>query len=109
RVRVLVRLERARGYNNPGSPDFNDFLERRGYDLKGVIKSSLLIEPLGQARVNPLLARLYQLRLRMMSAIDRRVEARVAGTLKAMLVGNSYFLDPQASRHYAKARPFTCL
>ena len=109
RVRVLVRLERARSYSNPGSPDFNDFLERRGYDLKGVIKSSLLIEQLGQARVNPLLARLYHLRLRMMSAIDARVESRAAGALKAMLVGNSYFLDPQDSEQLRKSATFHVL
>ena len=109
RVRVLVGLERARGYSNPGSPDFNDFLERKGYDLKGVIKSSLLIEPLGQVRVNPLLAWLYHLRLRMMSAIDAHVEARVAGTLKAMLVGNSYFLDPQASQRLRESATFHVL
>src|SRR5262249_17024951 len=33
RIRVLIRLERARAFSNPGSPDFNEFLERRGYDL----------------------------------------------------------------------------
>ena len=109
RVRVLVRLERARSYSNPGSPDFNDFLERRGYDLKGVIKSSLLIEQIGQARVNAALAWLYHLRLRMMSAIDARVEARVAGTLKAMLVGNSYFLDSQVSERLRESATFHVL
>lgn len=106
RVRVLVRLERARSYSNPGSPDFNDFLERRGYDLKGVIKSSLLVEHLGQARKNLPLTWLYHLRLRMMSAIDERVEARVAGTLKAMLVGNGYFLDPKASEQLRESATF---
>ncbi|MGA9771327.1 MAG: ComEC/Rec2 family competence protein [Blastocatellia bacterium] len=109
RVRVLVRLERARSYGNPGSPDFNDFLERRGYDLKGVIKSSLLIEQAGQARVNPLLAWLYHLRLRMMGAIDAHVEARAAGTLKAMLVGNSYFLDPDVGERLRESATFHVL
>jgi hypothetical protein len=93
RIRVLVRLERARGYSNPGSPDFNEFLERRGYDVKGVIKSPLLIEHLGQATVNRALAVLFHLRLRMMDALDSRFTPRVAGTLKAMLAGNRYFLD----------------
>jgi competence protein ComEC len=92
-IRVLVRLERARGYANPGSPDFNDFLERRGYDLKGVIKSPLLIEHIDDAPRNESLAVLYHLRLRLMRAIDSSFKARVAGTLKAMLTGNRYFLD----------------
>jgi competence protein ComEC len=93
RVRVLVRLERARSYSNPGSPDFTDFLERRGYDLKGVIKSPLLIEVLDRAPVNRARAWLYHLRLGMMDAMDARFSPRVAGTLKAMLTGNRYFLD----------------
>jgi competence protein ComEC len=93
RIRVLVRLERAREFSNPGSPDFNDFLERRGYDLKGVIKSPLLIEHIDDASRNGALALLYHLRLRLMNAIDKRFHARVAGMLKAMLAGNRYFLD----------------
>ena len=106
RVRVLVRLERARSYNNPGSPDFNEFLERRGYDLKGTIKSPLLIEPLGRAPASELLRALYHMRLRMMSALDARFTPPVAGTLKAMLAGNRYFLDEQAMERLRESSTF---
>ena len=109
RIRVLVRLERARRYNNPGSPDFNQFLEQSGYDLKGTIKSPLLIEPLGRASRNRALAFLYHLRLRLMSAIDHNFEPRVAGTLKAMLAGNRYFIDPQASHRLREGATFHTL
>jgi competence protein ComEC len=109
RLRVLVRLERARRYSNPGSPDFNDFLERRGYDLKGTIKSALLIEPLGQAKTNRALAALYRVRLRLMRAIDARFDAKVGGTLKAMLTGNRYFLDTQVSERLRKSATFHTL
>ncbi|HEY7545431.1 MAG TPA: DUF4131 domain-containing protein, partial [Blastocatellia bacterium] len=54
RVDVLVRLERARSFSNPGSPDFNEYLERAGYDLRGTIKSPLLIENIGRVETNPL-------------------------------------------------------
>ena len=94
RIRVLVRLEQASGYGNPGSPDFNDFLERHGFDLKGVIKSALLIERLGTDNANQLMALLYHVRIRMMDALDSSFKQPVAGTLKAMLTGNRYFLDP---------------
>jgi competence protein ComEC len=93
RIRVLVRLERARSYSNPGSPDFNEFLERHGYDLKGVIKSPLLIQKIGDASHVLSLAYLYRLRLRLMSLLDARFNSRVSGTLKAMLTGNRYFLS----------------
>ncbi|MEK6320886.1 MAG: ComEC/Rec2 family competence protein [Acidobacteriota bacterium] len=109
RIRVLVRLERARQYANPGSPDFNDFLERQGYDLKGVIKSPLLIERIGDDRASRPLAILYHLRLRTMDALDSRFNRRVAGTLKAMLVGNRYFLEPAASERLREASTFHTL
>src|SRR5262249_39102442 len=69
RIRVLVRLERARSFSNPGSPDFNEFLERRGFDLKGAVKSPLLIERLDDARVSRILYVLYHLRLRIIEGI----------------------------------------
>jgi competence protein ComEC len=97
RLMVLVRLRQWRSYKTPGSPDFNEFLELKGYDLKGVVKSPLLIEKLEGGRINPLLAHLYRLRLRAMSAIDSSFKPRVAGTLKAMLLGNRYFLDSKVA------------
>jgi competence protein ComEC len=109
RVRVLVRLERARSYANPGSPDFNDFLERHGYDLKGVIKSPLLIENVGEAPHIRALGFLYHLRLRLMSALDLRFSPRVAGTLKAMLTGNRYFLNGETVERLREGSTFHTL
>jgi competence protein ComEC len=109
RLRVLVRLERARRYSNPGSPDFNEFLERRDYDLKGTIKSPLLIEAIGKVNLNPLRTLLYRLRLRLMQSIEGRFDAEVGGTLKAMLVGNRYFLDAQVSERLRESATFHTL
>jgi competence protein ComEC len=109
RLRVLVRLERARSYKNPGSVDFNDFLERQGYDLKGAIKSPLLIESFGSVPGNRYLAALYHFRLRMMGAIDERFEQPVAGTLKAMMLGNRYFLDAETSERLRQSATFHTL
>jgi competence protein ComEC len=109
RVRVFVTLEHARSYNNPGSPDFNEFLERRNYDLKGTIKSPLLIQPIGKAQVNPALAVLYALRLRLIREIDSAFRQPVAGTLKAMLAGNQYYLDQETSERLRQASTFHAL
>ncbi len=106
RIRVLVRLEKARSYANPGSPDFNEFLELQGYDLKGTIKSSLLIETLGAAPANPLMSAAGRLRRGGLDAIDRRFSGSVAGTLKAMLLGNRYYLDSEASSRLRDAGTF---
>ena len=109
RVQVLVRLENARAYHNPGSPDFTEFLERHDYDLKGTVKSPLLIRRIGRAKVNPMLAVLYRMRLRLMQAIDSRFKQPVAGTLKAMLAGNQYFLDQETIERLRQASTFHTL
>lgn len=109
RIRVLVRLERAREFLNPGSPDWGEFLERRGYDLKGVIKSPLLVEHLDEAPRNPARAFLYRIRRSLMNAIDARFNPRAAGTLKAMLAGNRYFLDRDAVERLRQGATFHTL
>lgn len=109
RIRVLVRLERARSYLNPGSPNFNDFLERHGYDLKGVIKSPLLIEKIGEASHQNAFAVLYRLRLQLIKVIDKRFNSRVAGTLKAMLTGNRYFLNAETVERLREGSTFHTL
>ena len=109
RLRMLVRLERAKSFSNPGSADFNEFLERKGYDLKGTVKSPLLIENLGRQRRNPVLAVLFSIRRRMMNAIDDRFGPRVGGSLKAMLAGNRYFLDDGVARKLRAGATFHTL
>jgi competence protein ComEC len=106
RVSVLVRLARGQSYGNPGSPDFNEFLERNGFDLTGIIKSPLLIERLESARATALLGWLYRARLRAMDALDARFKPDVAGTLKAMLMGNRYFLNPENAYRLRESSTF---
>src|SRR5262249_3604433 len=108
-VRILVRLDPARSYGNPGSPDFNDFLERHGYQLKGTIKSPLLIQAVGQRSGNPLLGALYRARLWFMARIDDHFPVHVAGTLKAMLAGNRYFVDPAIAERLRQSAAFHIL
>src|SRR5262245_14200194 len=108
-VRILVRLEPAMTYGNPGSPDFNEFLERHGYQLKGTIKSPLLIQVIGQGSGNPLLGALYRARLWFMARIDDHFPVRVGGTLKAMLAGNRYFVDPAIAERLRQSAAFHIL
>src|SRR6185503_13373724 len=67
------------------------------------------IELIGSARARHPLAILYRLRLRIIEALDRRFNRRVAGTLKAMLVGNRYFLEPAESERLREASTFHTL
>ena len=109
RLRVLVALEPARAYGNPGSPDFNDFLRSRGYELKGAIKSPLLIEHIGRGSTNPVLAVLYRLRVRIIEALDSSFNPIVAGTLKAMLTDNRYYLDSRTIERLRESSTFHTL
>lgn len=109
RIRVLVRLERARIFANPGSLDFNQFLEQKGYDLKGAIKSPMLIENIGPRQANPILGALYHVRLRCLESIDNHFNPPVAGTLKAMLMGNRYYLDESAEQRLRESATFHIL
>ena len=109
RVRVLARLERPQSYGNPGSPDFNEFLERKGYDLSGRVKTPLLIENMGLGRINPPLALLYDLRIRLINSIDARFEPRLGGVLKAMLAGNRNFIDEETALRLREGGTFHTL
>jgi competence protein ComEC len=109
RISVLTRLERAKSYHNPGSPDYNEFLELKGYDLKGSVKSPLLVEVLGRVAVNRIVATLFQLRVRMLAAIDRSFAPPISGTLKAMLLGNRYFLDQAVEERLRQSGTFHVL
>lgn len=106
RVRALVRLDRARVYANPGSVDFNDFLERDGCDLKGSVKSPLLISRQPDAPKNTALAFIYRARRALVRAIDARFDSFTGGTLKAVLVDNRFFLDEGAASRLREGGTF---
>ncbi|MDX2031213.1 MAG: ComEC/Rec2 family competence protein [Blastocatellia bacterium] len=92
RVRVLCALRDRGGYRNPGAPDFDELLEDRGLDARGMVKSPLLIERLGEGTSSAALRALYGVRSRALSATLRRFQQPAAGILAAALFGNRYFL-----------------
>src|ERR1043165_2012925 len=51
RLRVMCALNRAESFRNPGVSSLTEYLERRGVDATGAIKSPLLIERLDAERV----------------------------------------------------------
>jgi competence protein ComEC len=88
RVRVLVALRRAEGYRNPGVSSVKDYLERRGLDARGTIKSPLLVERLGDEPVFLPLVWLDSLRAHLLARIDNLFSRETAGVLDAALLGN---------------------
>lgn len=99
RLRVKTKLAGADRFRNPGVNSFTEYLERRGYDATGFVKSPLQIERLGNAPAFRPLVWLYQYRQSIESQINMNFSADTAGVLNAALLGNRYYLSqPTATR-----------
>ncbi|HEX3086459.1 MAG TPA: ComEC/Rec2 family competence protein, partial [Pyrinomonadaceae bacterium] len=109
RIRVMTVLDRDEDYRNPGVMPFTEYLERKGYDATGVIKSPLLIERLEDARVFLPLAWIYAWRMRLEREIDQRFSPETAGVLDAMLLGNRYKISRAAAARFREGGTFHVL
>jgi competence protein ComEC len=109
RVRVLAALRRAEGFRNPGGSSFTDYLEQRGIDASGAIKSPLLVERLDEERVFLPLAWLYEWRQRLLSLIEQKFSPESAGVLAASLLGNRYYLARGSAERFREGGTFHVL
>jgi competence protein ComEC len=109
RLRVMTRLERADSFRNPGVSSFTEYLDRKGYDASGFIKSPLLIERLENERVFLPLAWLYEWRRTLQAAIDTRFSKETAGVLDAAFLGNRYKLSRSTSERFREGGTFHVL
>jgi competence protein ComEC len=109
RVRVMTMLERADTFRNPGVSSFTEYLDRKGYDATGFVKSPLLIERLENERVFLPLAWLYEWRSKLQAEIDSRFSTETAGVLDAALLGNRHKLSRSTSERFREGGTFHVL
>jgi competence protein ComEC len=109
RIRVLTMLDRETDFRNPGVSPFTEYLERKGYDATGVIKSPLLIERLDDAKVFLPLAWLYQWRARLQSEFNRKFSPDTAGVLNAAMLGNSHNVSRSTAERFRAGGTFHIL
>jgi competence protein ComEC len=109
RVRLMTTLNREERFRNPGGSSLTEFLERRGYDASGVLKSHLLIERLDDERVFLPLAWLYEWRQFLLAQINEKFSPETSGVLQAALLGNRYYLSRDASERFREAGTFHVL
>lgn len=109
RVRVLTTLDRENDFRNPGASSFTEYLERKGYDASGVIKSPLLIERLDDERVFFPLAWIYEWRQQLESDFSKRFSPETAGVLGAALLGNQYNISRAAAERFRAGGTFHVL
>ena len=109
RIRVMTLLERADSFRNPGVSSFTEYLDRKGYDATGVVKSPLLVERLENVRVFLPLRWLYGWRRKLQTDIDARFSRDTAGVLDAALLGNRYNLSRSTSERFRDGGTFHVL
>ena len=109
RVSVRTTLDRTGNYRNPGVSPLHEYLDRKGYDATGIVRGPGSIARLEDARVFPLLAKLYQWRERLQREIDARFAPETAGVLDAALLGNRYNLSHSASERFREGGTFHVL
>ena len=74
-----------------------------------MIKSLLLVENLGETRVFPLLAWIYEQRQWLIIEIKNRFSVSTAGVLTASLLGNRYHLDKNTAESFREGGTFHAL
>jgi competence protein ComEC len=109
RVRVMTMLSRTDNFRNPGVSPLTEYLERRGLDATGKIKSPLLVERLDDERVFLPLAWAYEWRQRLLAEIDAKFSFSTGGVLKAALLGNRYQLSRSTSERFREGGTFHVL
>lgn len=109
RLRVMTSLDRDENFRNPGVLPLTEYLERKGYDATGVVKSPLLIERLDDERVFLPLAWLYDWRQYLEGEFADHFSADVAGVLEAALLGNRFNVSRGAAERFRAGGTFHVL
>ncbi|MDQ5844575.1 MAG: ComEC/Rec2 family competence protein, partial [Acidobacteriota bacterium] len=109
RIRAMTTLERSDNFRNPGVSSFTEYLDRKGYDAGGFLKSLLLIERLDDERILLPLAWLYEWRRKLQAEIDSRFSNDTAGVLDAALLGNRHNLSQTTSERFRDGGTFHVL
>ena len=107
RVVVTASLGRPQRYRNPGVPDQELALLRRGIAAIGSVKSAALVEVLGKgSRFDELTAGVRAWVRRQVRATVEPLSAPSAGVVTAVLIGDRTGLDPETERRLQEAGTF---
>jgi competence protein ComEC len=111
RIRVAATLNRADKYRNPGVSPLSEYLDRKGYDATGVVKSAAVITRLDDERGLSVyvLGVLYSWREHIQREIDTKFRPETAGVLDAALLGNRYNLSRETSESFREGGTFHVL
>src|SRR5207253_6259133 len=91
RVRLAANLEREEKFLNPGVISHKAVLDQQDIDAVGILKSTLLVEKIGEDAVFSPLAWIYAERQSLISEFRSRFNPSTSGILIASLLGDKYF------------------
>ncbi|HLA09425.1 MAG TPA: ComEC/Rec2 family competence protein [Pyrinomonadaceae bacterium] len=109
RINVFTSLSRSDRFRNPGVPSFTEFLEMRGYDAIGFVKSPLLVERLDDEAVFLPLAWLYEWRQTLDQKISVTFTETTASIIRAALLGNRGALSASTAERFRDGGTFHVL
>lgn len=109
RIAVKAILTWSDKYRNPGVSTLTEYLDRKGYEATGFVKSPRLITRLNDPRAFRPLAWLYKWRDQLQSRIDSLFSAETAGVLDAALLGNRYNLSRTTAERFRVGGTFHVL
>jgi competence protein ComEC len=104
RLRMPVQLHRASRYLDPGVPDYERALARRGTTLVGTVKSGALVEVIAAGGwIDERLAAVRGHARRAISAAVGRWSSRSAAIVAAIVIGDRAGLDEEVQRRLQEA------
>jgi competence protein ComEC len=117
RIRVAARLNRGDEFRNPGVSPLSEYLERKGYDATGYVKSAGEITRLEDELAtgfaswpaSGLLSLLYLWREQLQQEFKSSFDAETASVLDASLLGNRYNLSHETSERFREGGTFHVL
>lgn len=105
-LKLTVRIGRTARYNNPGSPNFGDWLDFHGFDASG--EAVEIVRETPASGKDPF-TRLGRLRLAALERLSRDFQPRTAGLLAAALLGSEHFLDGDWADAFRRSGTFHLL
>ncbi len=108
-VRIACLLRRDDDFRNPGMTSQKKILDQKNTDATGFIKSSLLVEKLGDEKTFAPLIWLYDRRADLIEQFNEHFNVSTAGILDASLLGNRNFLDKRTAEVFRDGGTFHIL
>ena len=109
RIQAVAKLNRGDEFRNPGVSQLSEYLERKGYDATGFVKSAASITKVQDNSTIGLQSLLYSWREQLEQKINATFPHDTASVLDAALLGNRYSLSRDTAERFREGGTFHVL